>query len=93
MSEESEESEFGPPPAALPDGRTVYRKLGDSWVLIELRDAVPDDLIAVIADPKLNPDDVQLWIVNGVPYQLPNGQWSVKVLPASGQHKCVEKQS
>ena len=79
-------------PEGLPDRRTVYRKIDKDWYPIELSDVVPDDLIAVIDDPKLNPDDVQLWVVNGIPYQQADGLWTVKVLPATDQYKCIEKQ-
>lgn len=88
MSEEQDG--FGLPPDALVDRRTVYRKINVRWYPIDLWSVRPADLIAVVDDPELNPDDVQLWVAVGHPYRMKDGRWTVRVLPASDQHKSLE---
>jgi hypothetical protein len=75
-------------PDGVPDERRVYRKTEDGkWDEIELRDVQPEELIAIVDDSSLTPNDVQLWIAAGDPFQNDQGLWMVNVVPASEARK------
>jgi len=67
-------------PSTLPDERRFFVKgENDQWKETPIQDLVPDQVIAVVDESEWSPQEVDLWVIYGIPYLGKAGLWTVEV--------------
>ena len=67
-------------PDALPDQRRFFGKTDDGdWVETKIQELVPNQVIAVVDESEWSPKEVDLYVVDSVPYVGKAGLWTVQV--------------